>query len=539
MSGVSAWQADEVTSYGPPLLASIGRYRYAVAIATLVFVIVGYLVSSSLTPVYEATATIVLSDAQPFGDEVVDPARRTQQEANRLASRAVFSQAAESLGGISRDELMDRVAVGSDAAVGLLEVTARSRDPESAAETANAVTEAYEQISRQSVTRQLEEVAEVLETQQAELSDQIDTLRSELEDNPSDSAAQVQQETIQGQLVALQTRISEMSTEAALYGSGVADIERAIPPPEPSRPQPLRDAAGAGIVGLALACAAAYWRASYADKGKVDPTAIFGAPLLAQIPDFRPSSGGTAGSPLFDLDAAEAYQFLLSSFEYALDQSGARSILVTSAFAGDGKSLTALHLARALAIQGRDVMLVDSDIRGHGLTTLLNAEGKSGLASLADGEDINNVIRRYRISHTIQLPVIPAGRTPHQPTGLLATAKYRDALAHIISLNELTIIDGGPLLTVADASAVAAQVAGILLVLDARTAEEDLIRVQQRLRLTATPLLGYVLNRASGMKPMPYPSHAVSENGTSRIRKIFGGTPEPATGGDSRSKPLR
>jgi capsular exopolysaccharide synthesis family protein len=190
---------------------------------------------------------------------------------------------------------------------------------------------------------------------------------------------------------------------------------------------------------------------------------------------------------------------------------------VTSASPGDGKSLTALHLARALAVQGRGVILVDSDIRARGLTTLLNASGQKGLASLADGEDLNEVIRRYRISPSVRLSVVPAGPTPQQPTGLMATADYRDAIAKIIADNELTIIDGGPLLKVADASAIATQVDGILLVLDASTANEDLLKVRDRLRLVSTRLIGYIVNRVPEREST---SHRYARGESRRARRF-------------------
>jgi len=103
----------------------------------------------------------------------------------------------------------------------------------------------------------------------------------------------------------------------------------------------------------------------------------------------------------------------------------------------------------------------------------------------------------------VRLSFVPAGRALHQPTGLLATSRYREAVSKITQHNELTIVDGGPLLTVADALAIATQVEGILLVIDARTSEADLRQMRQRLRLVSTPLLGFVVNRVQGRTAVP------------------------------------
>jgi capsular exopolysaccharide synthesis family protein len=302
-----------------------------------------------------------------------------------------------------------------------------------------------------------------------------------------------QLETARAQLIALQARISEISVDASLDGAGIDDIEEAVPPTVPTSPQPIRDAAIASVVGLLGGATIAFWRAGVAARETFDPGMVLGAPLLAQIPDFT-SKGANPTELVFEAEVTEAYQFLLSSIEYSLGR-GARSILVSSGSPGEGKSLTSLHLARALAVQGCDVTLVDSDIRARGLTSLLNAHDQPGLVALADGAPVSSVVCRYRISESAGLSVIPAGQPPPQVVGLLATRRYRDAIADIISSSDMTIIDSAPLLTVADASAIATQAAGILLVIDARTPESDLHRLNERLRMIPTPVLGYVVNR--------------------------------------------
>ena len=57
------------------------------------------------------------------------------------------------------------------------------------------------------------------------------------------------------------------------------------------------------------------------------------------------------------------------------------------------------------------------------MTSLLNADGRQGLGSLANGEHIDEVVRKYRIADDVQLRIIPAGQTPSNPTGLLDLAR--------------------------------------------------------------------------------------------------------------------
>lgn len=491
------------------------QYRILIAAVAFVSVIVGYFMSTLAPERYEATATLFLSSATVSGEGSGDISGRVQQETSLLASRSVLAKAAEDLGaGFSQTRLSDDVTFAPDAVGGTIDVTAKAGNPAAAADIANAVVGAYQTISRANAIAQVDQAEDALSRQMEQLRAKAEDLR---EDAPGEGQRQ-QSAIVEAEILELQSRLSDMRTNAAIFGSGVSNVEQAVAPVQPSSPKPARNAALAGALGIAAATVFAYWRAGALALSKLDPSNVLSAPLLAQIPMFRRSSGGTSRNPLFDAEAAEAYQFLLSSFEYAVAHTGARSVLVTSPLEGDGKSLTSLHLARALAVQGSDVTLVDTDIRARGLTTMLKADGHKGLVDLAEGHSIDDVVRRYRISGSVYLSVIPSGESPPQPTGLLSTGRYRKALTEIISANELTIVDGGPLLTVADASAVATQVDGVLLVLRSGLDPDDLLAVQERLRLISTPLIGYVVNQVTDAGPV---SHVYGRKKPSRMRRFL------------------
>lgn len=487
----------------PSLSTSLWRYRVPIVAAVIVAALLGYYVSTVLPPVYEATATVLLSDEEAVSNRSVDVERKVQQEGTRLTSRAVMERASQLVSSVG--DLPSRVAIDADPAVGLLSVTARHGDAAMAAALANAVTQAYEQATKQRNNKQAKAATGVLQAQADELRADLTQLQSSANGQQRNGSTQQRIETLRAQILALESRITEIRASTALQGAGVENIEPATPPESPSSPQPLRNAVVMGAFGFAAAAGAAHWRAGVVDRQDPDPTASLPGPLLAEIPDFDRWWPGAGERSLVDADAAEVYQFLLTSFEYAQARSGARSVLITSASAGEGKSLTALHLARALAIQGRKILLIDSDLRARGLTRLLKAEDRLGLVDLAEGAVLGEVVRHYRISSDTRLPVIPTGRPPEQPTGLLATDRYREALTKAGAHNELTIIDGAPLLTVADASVVAAQVDGVVLVVDARTSHDALVKVRERMQLTSTPLLGYVRNRTPSVAQFEYP----------------------------------
>lgn len=524
LTETSDGQPDPVLTAGPSLLQSMWLRRYVLAVTAVVAFLIGFGLSSLQPPLYSATATVFLTDpseAELFGRDAPDPERHVQQQASRMQSRSVFEGAAAALdGAVGVRELSRRVSIAADPTVGVIDVSASADDPETAARAANAVARSYEQASQRAGAALLESAAEVFDEQMASLRKEARRLRDRVNANPDDLAAQSSLEAVEAQLAALQIRLSELATEIAFYGSGVDSIEEARASAQPSSPKPPRDAALAAALGVALATAIVYWRAGSRSGERRDVGTLLDAPLLAQIPDFK-EVGEDPSAMLFDPRVVEAYQFLVASVEYALIQAGGTSVLVTSAVPGEGKSLTALHLSRALASQGRDVVLIDSDIRSRGLTHLLEAREDPGLVELAQGSRLDAVVQ---LDGSDTLKFVPAGTLLQPPTGLLSTTAYRDALADTITSHEITVIDAEPLLTFADASAVAHQVAGILLVVDAQTSDEHLEKVAERLRFIPTPVLGYVVNRAPARRPSP-PSrtrYERSHGGASRA----GSTPQ-------------
>jgi hypothetical protein len=115
-------------------------------------------------------------------------------------------------------------------------------------------------------------------------------------------------------------------------------------------------------IGFGLASAVAEWRQGRSRRieTRVDAAAVLDVPLLGEIPKFSRSSSLSGGELVLGGEASEAYEFVLSSIEFALADIEASSILVTTAFSGDGKTVTALHVATASARGSRRVTLVDT-----------------------------------------------------------------------------------------------------------------------------------------------------------------------------------
>jgi len=174
---------------------------------------------------------------------------------------------------------------------------------------------------------------------------------------------------------------------------------------------------------------------------------------------------------------------------------GMRSVVVTSACAGDGKTLVASNLAVALALAEHRVLLIDADLRRPTLHTAFNVKSEPGLTDFLIGEGrIANLIRRTRIP---RLHLLTAGTLPPNPSELLDSQRFRKFLARLGNHYDWVILDSPPVMPVTDAIVLAEAATGVIFVTAAETTPIPASRsAVDQLRRAPAPLLGVVLNRA-------------------------------------------
>jgi capsular exopolysaccharide synthesis family protein len=487
------------------LIASLWRYRLLVAGITLAAAVLGYALSLLQPPSYRAAAQVFLSNprsAAVFGDEqvAVESAEYAAQQVQLMRSRSVEERAAAAVG-VRAGDLDERVEVQLVEEGGLLvEVAATGRTPQDAAEVADALVLAYRDTVAERFRQRAQDAAAQLDPQRRSLTDRITALSQQLAVRPGDTVLENQIEALNDQLLALESRAQELVANAGAIGDGVDVAEPAIAEDDPVAPSPLRNAVLLAVLGASAASAYAYWRAGRVREigTRDDPARVLGAPLLGEIPDYRGRGAESlAGQLALDPPLAESYQFVLASIEFALEQAGGQSLLVTSAGPGDGKTTTALQLAMAASRDGRRVVLVDADIRAQGLTRMLGVPERTGLTELALRHlDVDASVHYLPVSDELLLPVVTAGSRVDDPGSFFRTPGFRKALQRVKDEAELVMLDSSPLLAVADTSVIAGQVDGIVVVVDRGTRVDQLQLIRQRLAFVSTPLLGYVYNRS-------------------------------------------
>jgi capsular exopolysaccharide synthesis family protein len=190
--------------------------------------------------------------------------------------------------------------------------------------------------------------------------------------------------------------------------------------------------------------------------------------------------------------AAESYRALRARLLRFRASQELRSVQLTSATPGEGKTMTALNLAVFCAqLHEMSVLLLDADLRSQGLTRILQGSTSAGLAEVLSGQtEPEKVILATDITN---LYVLPAGKSDVAPPELFAGQRWQDFMTWCNKTFKLIIVDSPPVLGLSDSELISASCDSILMVVRARCAERDLLK-KAALQLDPKKLLGLVYN---------------------------------------------
>lgn len=190
----------------------------------------------------------------------------------------------------------------------------------------------------------------------------------------------------------------------------------------------------------------------------------------------------------------EALRVLYTNIQFLSSDRPIRSIVISSAMAGDGKSTVAFNLAQVAATMGQRVLLVDADMRQPEIHKLSNLNNLWGLSNLISTNlPISEVLRQMpAMKH---LSVITSGLIPPDPTKLLSSEKMKSLMSEFHNSFDLVIYDAPELVGLADASLLIPNTNGILLVVRMdKTDSSVLKRALDNLKLSRLNVLGVIGN---------------------------------------------
>lgn len=190
--------------------------------------------------------------------------------------------------------------------------------------------------------------------------------------------------------------------------------------------------------------------------------------------------------------AVEAYRTLRTRLVKQQTSKGTRSLVVTSALQGEGKTLTSLNLALCYAkIENWPVLLVDADLRSKGLSLAMGNPPAPGLSELLEGNGAaGDAIYKTDISN---LWFLPAGSASAPPPELFSSSHWKDWMGWCSESFRMVIVDSPPTLNLADFELIAGCCESVLLVVRARTSQRDAIQ-KVLSQLEPAKLAGVVFN---------------------------------------------
>ncbi|WP_282938842.1 CpsD/CapB family tyrosine-protein kinase [Paenibacillus sp. RC67] len=190
---------------------------------------------------------------------------------------------------------------------------------------------------------------------------------------------------------------------------------------------------------------------------------------------------------------SEAYRTLRTNIQFSAIDEEIRTIMVTSAGPGEGKSTTITNLAVAYAQSDMKVVLIDADLRKPTMHHTFNLTNRAGLTNALSSKGIlHEVIRETKIPN---LSVITSGPIPPNPSEMLASKRMGVLLDELKEQFDMILIDTPPALAVTDAQIVASRCDGVVLVIDSGKVKREIaMKAKANLDYVKARILGVVLN---------------------------------------------
>ena len=334
-----------------------------------------------------------------------------------------------------------------------------------------------------------------------------------------------------------QTLATALSEEFAKYieeletpnGQEASQIKATITDPatydgSPVAPQTVLNLIIAALLGLVLGAGLALIRDLLDNtiKSVEDVEEVTNAPVMASVGIDKTMSKQPMLTDVKGFSPrGEAFRMLRTNLQYLDLDNPPKSLVITSAIAGEGKTSTSTNLAVALAQAGRRVLLIDGDLRRPRVAALLGLESSVGLTTVLVGRTkLEESIQRHQASGVYFLA---GGPTPPNPTEVLQSQATHDLLAKLRAAYDAVIIDAPPLLPVADAAILGTAADGAIMVTrHGKTHREELEAATQRLDKVGARLFGTVVNMIPKRSGGSYSYYYYYEYDTSTPRKTGG-----------------
>ncbi len=488
---------------GSPFLHALVRRWWVIVLVAVIGGVAGYLFAQREPKRYTATAALLFTnpslDQQLANEQVL-----TNLDPNRLAATnqalvelpTVSNMVAGTLH-IPASRVSSEVSFGSTDQSDVMPISVIDSSPSMAAAIANNYVRDY-------IAFRIGATDQELAAMQTKINNEIAALGT---GGTSTSTGQ--------QLVNARTQLNVLKSE---QDGDAQVVQTSSAPTSPSSPNPKRD----GLVGLLLGLLVGAGLVSVLQRRDrklrtVDEVEqIYGARVIGTIAESPTLTAGGAGSARDE----EAFMMIRAQLRY-FGNRNIRRVLVTSAEAGEGKTLVSLNLARAAArTDVARALLIETDMRRPTLSKLVGRGSTAGLSELLSYEhDLEAGLRELVVTPDVmngngdrpgQLDVLLAGSTPPNPVELLESKWMSELLEVADSMYDMVIVDTPPIGVISDAIPLFRRVDGLILISRLGVTRRDqAARLMKRFRGLDVEILGVVVN---GVKATTDPYYTYYED---------------------------
>jgi len=324
-------------------------------------------------------------------------------------------------------------------------------------------------------------------------------------------------------------RTKEATLTEGLNVTNIVVVDPARVPETPVKPKKAQNILLALITGLTLGIGLAFFL-EYLDNTIKTPDEVeryLKIPLLGVVGSFPTDSTDSKKKEMIThiepkSTIAEAFRTIRTNLLFSSPDIEKKVLLITSVLPLEGKTLLASNLAITFAKMGKNVLLIDADLRGPRIHTVFDLEKSKGLSALLTGGE--SAIKNTDIP---SLTVITSGALPPNPAELLNSKKMKELIERVRAQYDLIVIDSPPILSVTDPVILATFADGVVVTIRASSTPRPAIKKGiQQLSEVGGKVLGCVLNDVNFEKESYYYSnyryyyhyyyHAYGEEGTNK-----------------------
>ena len=474
-------------------------------VATITIVAVCTLVFSLLQPAQYQGQAVLLYSQRNQGAAILGvpqpqlsnfPELELTTQVGLIQQPQILQQAVGDLGlNMDVTELLTHLTVSADGQTNMITISAVDSTPRGAAAIAGDVAKVYAAWSQEKNRRDIAAAAEMVRGSLTATKSRLTTIGVAVAKDPSEAnktelqAANTLYDTLVSQLQQLQGAEQLEKGSVSVVTSGVQN-------PIKVAPRPLRNTALGLAIGLVLGLAMAFL-ANMLDNKIESPdeaSRIYDAPVLGQIPFEKPDADAHSQVSVIARPVsavAESYRGLRNGLQFINFEHSLKTLMVTSAVPGEGKSTVAANLAVVLAQAGSRVVLVIADLRRDSAVENLGVARAPGLSEVLSGTcELGLALQRSAAG----IGVLSSGLMPPNPSELLGSVAMKKMLESLAVSVDFIILDTPPLLAVADAAAVARWTDGALLVTRAGfTTREAAQEAKEQLDVVGSQAIGIVV----------------------------------------------